>query len=59
MLTLRNADLAQMVEEEGYSVVPSCLDEDAIQRLSAELGESSHAKRNLLADRTEFLYHGE
>lgn len=49
MPTLHKADLAQMVEEEGFSIVPSCLDEEAVQRLSVELGESSHAKRNLLA----------
>jgi ectoine hydroxylase-related dioxygenase (phytanoyl-CoA dioxygenase family) len=49
MFTFRNADLAQTVEEEGFSIVSSCLDEETVQRLSAELGESSHAKRNLLA----------
>jgi hypothetical protein len=37
MPTLYKADLAQMVEEEVFSIVPSCLDEEAVQRLSAEV----------------------
>jgi ectoine hydroxylase-related dioxygenase (phytanoyl-CoA dioxygenase family) len=49
MPTTNKADLAQMVEEEGFSLVPSCLDEEAVQRLSEELSETPYAKRNLLA----------
>jgi ectoine hydroxylase-related dioxygenase (phytanoyl-CoA dioxygenase family) len=48
MPTTHKADLAQMVEEEGFSIVPSCLDERTVQRLSAELNETPYAKRNLL-----------
>lgn len=49
MPTTYRADLAQMVEEQGFSIVPSCLDEEAVQRLNEELSESSYLKRNLLA----------
>jgi hypothetical protein len=35
------ADFAQMVEEEGFSIVPSCLNEDTVERLSAALNETS------------------
>lgn len=42
-------DLVHRVEEDGFAVVPSCLNEEVIQSLAAHLGEGSYAKRNLLA----------
>lgn len=43
------ANLVQQLETDGYAVAPACLNEETVQRLSAELGETSYAKRNLLA----------
>ena len=42
-------DLSQKVEQEGFAIVASCLNEEVIQGLAAHLGEGSYAKRNLLA----------
>lgn len=42
-------DLVHRVEEGGFAVVPSCLNEEVIQSLAAHLGEGSYTKRNLLA----------
>jgi ectoine hydroxylase-related dioxygenase (phytanoyl-CoA dioxygenase family) len=49
MPTTYKADLAHIVEAEGFAIVPSCLDEGTVQRVGAELGEFSYSKRNLLA----------
>lgn len=43
------ADLVQRFEQDGFAVVPSCLNEEVIHSLGAQLGEGSYAKRNLLA----------
>jgi len=43
------ADLVHRVEQNGFAVVPSCLNEEVIQSLGSQLDEGSHAKRNLLA----------
>jgi len=42
-------DLVHRVEQDGFAVVPSCLNEEVIQSLAAHLSEVSYAKRNLLA----------
>lgn len=42
-------DLVHRVEQDGFAVVPSCLNEEVIQSLAAHLSEGSYAKRNLLA----------
>jgi ectoine hydroxylase-related dioxygenase (phytanoyl-CoA dioxygenase family) len=42
-------DSVHRVEQDGFAVVPSCLDEEVIQSLAARLSEVSYAKRNLLA----------
>ncbi|HVH69862.1 MAG TPA: phytanoyl-CoA dioxygenase family protein [Candidatus Dormibacteraeota bacterium] len=41
-------DLARMVEETGFVVVPRCLDEEMVQRLCACLSAATYATRNLL-----------
>jgi len=43
------SNLIQRLEQDGFCIVPSCLDEETVQRLSALLSEASYAKRNLLA----------
>lgn len=42
-------DLVHRVEQDGFAVVPSCLNEEVIQSLAAHLSEGSYARRNLLA----------
>lgn len=49
MTAAGTANLVNTVEQDGFAVVPSCLSEEVIQRLAAQLGDDSHAKRNLLA----------
>src|SRR5215472_17543880 len=43
------ADLGHRVEQDGFGVVASCLNEEVIQSLAAYFSEGSYAKRNLLA----------
>jgi hypothetical protein len=43
------ADLAQRVEEDGFAIVPSCLDDETLERLSAHFADDKHALRNLLS----------
>lgn len=43
------ADLIHCVEQDGFAIVSSCLNEELTQSLAAQLSESSYAKRNLLA----------
>ena len=49
MSTTGVADLVHRVEQDGFAVVPSCLNEEVIQNLAAHLSKGSYAKRNLLA----------
>jgi ectoine hydroxylase-related dioxygenase (phytanoyl-CoA dioxygenase family) len=42
-------ELIQNVEQNGFAVVPSCIDESTVQRLRDLIGETRHAQRNLLA----------
>lgn len=42
------ADLVHRVEQDGFAVVPCCLNEEVTQSLAAQLGEDSYAKRNPL-----------
>src|SRR5262249_5526408 len=42
-------DLVHRVEQDGFAIVTSCLNEDVIQSLAAHLSKRSLAKRNLLA----------
>lgn len=37
------------VEQQGFAIVSSCLDEEALERLGSFLADTSHAIRNLLA----------
>ena len=43
------SDLALTVEQNGFAVIPSCLDEPTVKRLREHLGVSKHAQRNLLS----------
>lgn len=43
------ADLIHCVEQDGFAIVSSCLNEELTQSLAAQLHEGSYAKRNLLA----------
>jgi ectoine hydroxylase-related dioxygenase (phytanoyl-CoA dioxygenase family) len=42
-------DLAQRVEDHGFAIVPSCLDHETLERLSAHFGDGKHALRDLLS----------
>jgi ectoine hydroxylase-related dioxygenase (phytanoyl-CoA dioxygenase family) len=42
-------DLIRSVEQDGFAVVPHCLDESTVQRLQGQLEETHHAQRNLLS----------
>jgi hypothetical protein len=42
-------DLAQRVEEDGFAIVPSCLDDETLERLSAHFADGEYALRNLLS----------
>jgi hypothetical protein len=42
-------DLEEAVEENGFAVVSSCLDEGAVERLRYHLDETKHGQRNLLS----------
>jgi ectoine hydroxylase-related dioxygenase (phytanoyl-CoA dioxygenase family) len=42
-------ELARRVEEDGFAVVPTCLDETVVRRLGSHFGDASHGIRNLLA----------
>lgn len=41
--------LKQTVEQDGFAVVPKCLDEATVQRLSQEFDDNLYPQRNLLA----------
>lgn len=41
--------IGQRVEDDGFAIVPSCLDEETVERLGSSLADASHAMRNLLA----------
>ena len=43
------ANLIHRVEQDGFAIVSSCLNEELTQSLAAQLSEASYAKRNLLA----------
>jgi hypothetical protein len=43
------ADLIHRVEQDGFAIVSSFLNEELTQSLAAQLSEGSYAKRNLLA----------
>jgi hypothetical protein len=42
-------EFTQRIEQDGFAIVPFCLDENTVQCLSAHLTETSYALRNLLA----------
>ena len=42
-------DLGEAVEENGFAVVSSCLDEGVVERLRDHLDKTKHAQRNLLS----------
>jgi ectoine hydroxylase-related dioxygenase (phytanoyl-CoA dioxygenase family) len=42
-------DLEAVVEEHGFAVVSSCLDEGAVERICDHLDKNRHAQRNLLS----------
>jgi ectoine hydroxylase-related dioxygenase (phytanoyl-CoA dioxygenase family) len=48
MTAVASDELARRVEDDGYAVVSSCLDELTVQSISAVLDSSMHAQRNLL-----------
>jgi ectoine hydroxylase-related dioxygenase (phytanoyl-CoA dioxygenase family) len=41
-------DVRQRVEREGFAVVPDCLEEETLRRLSEELADGLESQRNLL-----------
>jgi hypothetical protein len=47
--TLSRSDFAQRVEEDGFAIVPHCLDEQTVRHVGAHLSDTSYARRNLLA----------
>jgi ectoine hydroxylase-related dioxygenase (phytanoyl-CoA dioxygenase family) len=46
---LRISELRERFERDGFAVVPSCLDDETVERLCAHLDDTSHGIRNLLA----------
>jgi ectoine hydroxylase-related dioxygenase (phytanoyl-CoA dioxygenase family) len=44
-----NTDLVHAIEQQGFFIVHSCLDEVTVRQLSEQLSETSHARRNLLS----------
>ena len=42
-------ELIHKVEANGFAIVPSCLDEETMQRLADYLGDARYAQRNLLS----------
>lgn len=42
-------DVIQTLEQDGFAILPRCLDEATVQSLHDQLGDSKHAQRNLLA----------
>jgi ectoine hydroxylase-related dioxygenase (phytanoyl-CoA dioxygenase family) len=46
--SVSSIDLAQTVDENGFAVVPACLDEDMMERLCFRFSETTFAERNLL-----------
>ena len=42
------SDFAQIPEEDGFAIVPHCLDEENVRHLGAHLGDTAYAIRNLL-----------
>jgi ectoine hydroxylase-related dioxygenase (phytanoyl-CoA dioxygenase family) len=47
--SVHSADLLRAVEGNGFAVVPSCLNDEIVQRLGSELSDASYGLRNLLA----------
>jgi hypothetical protein len=47
--TLSRSDFAQSIEEDGFAIVPHCLDGETVRHVGAHLGETRYAIRNLLA----------
>jgi hypothetical protein len=43
------SDLTQRIEEDGFAVAPSCLDEDIVTRIGSHFVDASYGIRNLLA----------
>lgn len=41
--------LKTLVERDGFAVIPECLDEAAVERLSEEFDDTRHPQRNLLS----------
>jgi hypothetical protein len=41
--------LSEKVEANGFAVVPSCLNDETVQRLGSEISDTSYGVRNLLA----------
>jgi len=51
-ITSRNRfeELASAVERDGFAIVPSCLDDSSIERLSESLDDTQYGQRNLLRE---------
>jgi ectoine hydroxylase-related dioxygenase (phytanoyl-CoA dioxygenase family) len=43
------SDLDPRIEEDGFAIIPSCLGEQTVEYLRAQLGNGNHAQRNLLS----------
>lgn len=48
-MTPSRTDVIGKVEEDGFAVIPTCLENETVVRLSAHFTETTYAKRNLLA----------
>ena len=42
-------DFLRSVEDDGFAMVRSCVDEKTLERLDSKLSDNSYAMRNLLA----------
>ena len=51
-ITARNSykELASPVERDGFAIIPGCLDDSSIKRLSESLDDTQYGQRNLLRE---------
>src|ERR1700688_924331 len=47
--SLRISELRERFERDGFAVVPSCLDNETVERVCTNLDHASHGRRTLLA----------
>jgi ectoine hydroxylase-related dioxygenase (phytanoyl-CoA dioxygenase family) len=47
--SLRISELRERIERDGFAIVPSCLDNETVERLCSHVDDIAHGIRNLLA----------